>query len=243
MNRISRRAAFRKIGAGGVSACGLTLLSGCNSANRWQTGRSTTAGHHPMPVLDVLETSPGTPQPRTVEPRPDPVPARRPVAAPASADPNAWRVSGGKRWRYIVVHHSATKGGSAASFHRYHVNHNGWRSLGYHFVIPNGIDAPDGEIEVGPRWRGQQTGAHTGGTPGNEYNERGIGICLVGNFNAGYPTRAQLRALETLVADLAARYGIPAYRIIGHRDAPGTSTSCPGGHLARYVHDDLRRVV
>jgi len=143
------------------------------------------------------------------------------------------------RWRYIVLHHSATAEGNAERFGRHH-RRRGWDELGYHFVIDNGLGGPDGRVEVGPRWRKQKTGAHTGGTPNDEYNRRGIGICLVGDFRAHGPTAAQLAALETLLRELMAAHEIPASHVIGHCQAPNTETKCPGRVFLDYLNTTLR---
>ena len=131
-------------------------------------------------------------------------------------------------WKYIIVHHSDTESGSAARFNSAHVA-RGWDSLGYDFVIGNGSETKDGMIEVGPRWIAQLPGAHTG-TPDHLYNDFGIGICLVGNFETGRPTAAQLDSLARLCAHMMKMYNIPASRIIGHGDAK--STKCPGRNLS-----------
>lgn len=131
-------------------------------------------------------------------------------------------------WKYIIVHHSDTVAGSAARFHKAHVS-RGWDSLGYDFVIGNGTETKDGMIEVGPRWAAQLPGAHTG-TPDHLYNDFGIGICLVGNFEESRPTAAQMDSLARLCAHMMKTYNIPASRIIGHGDAK--STSCPGRNLS-----------
>src|SRR6185295_19213243 len=87
-------------------------------------------------------------------------------------------------------------------------------------------DGPDGLIETGPRWRRQEVGAHAHST---QYNETGIGICLVGNFDLKPPTAAQLRSAKALVAELCRRYKIPATAVVGHSHIrEGGSTSCPG---------------
>jgi len=124
----------------------------------------------------------------------------------------------------VVIHHSATPSGSAAAFDREH-RAKGWDELGYHFVIGNGNGTADGQIEIGPRWRKQKYGAHAK-TPDNRYNEYGIGICLVGNFDGSLPTRAQMDALARLTAWLQAEYSIPAERVITHKDTK--PTACPG---------------
>ena len=165
----------------------------------------------------------------------------RVVRLPAGA-PKAWAAEGYRPWRYIVIHHSATEAGSAALFDKWHRG-RGWDELGYHFVIDNGDGAPDGRIEVGRRWTIQKWGAHCGGTPGNEYNNYGIGICLVGDFSRRPPTDRQLASLERLVTCLAVACGIGPERVIGHRDAPNVSTACPGDRLHDHVLRTLRAKV
>jgi N-acetylmuramoyl-L-alanine amidase len=122
-----------------------------------------------------------------------------------------------------------------ALFDRIHRS-KGWDGVGYHFVIDNGRGARDGLVEVGPRWKVQKHGAHTGKTPGNEYNELGIGICLVGNFMNTMPTPLQVRSMNMLIEQLMAEYRIPSSRVIAHRDAPRAKTSCCGDQLNRYLN-------
>jgi hypothetical protein len=127
------------------------------------------------------------------------------------------------------VHHSATREGNAAIFDKWHREENGWAGVGYHFVIGNGNGSGDGEVEPTYRWRGQSTGAHCGGTPGNWANEEGIGICLVGDFNRSSPTIKQMDSLVRLIRFLQQRYNIPKSRIYGHGTTPGAHiTDCPG---------------
>jgi hypothetical protein len=146
--------------------------------------------------------------------------------------PRAWLPSlqAEKKWTAIVIHHSGTKNGNAAIFDRWHREGNHWEGVGYDFVIGNGTNSGDGEVEVTYRWRRQVTGAHCGGTIDNWANEDGVGICLVGNFNQTKPTNAQMQSLIKLIRFLQNRYGIPKSRIYGHRDTPGagTVTDCPG---------------
>ncbi|MBM3458655.1 MAG: N-acetylmuramoyl-L-alanine amidase, partial [Armatimonadetes bacterium] len=143
--------------------------------------------------------------------------------------------NGSNPWKYIVIHHSASPSGNAAAFDRLHRS-KGWDCVAYHFVITNGRGGPDGGLETGDRWRQQKHGAHAGGlwrgAPGhlrNEYNEFGIGICLVGNFQQGGPTAAQLETLAALVRRLQEQFQIPADRILGHRHV--RDTACPGSRF------------
>jgi len=128
-------------------------------------------------------------------------------------------------WRYIILHHSATDRGSAAEFDRLHRG-NGWDELGYHFVIGNGTGSGDGAVEVGGRWPKQKHGAHCKVAGHPEYNDVGIGVCLVGNFDHYRPTDAQIEACARVVRFLQQRYGIPRSRIYGHGQLK--ATHCPG---------------
>ncbi len=141
-----------------------------------------------------------------------------------------------KRWTAIVIHHSGTSNGNAAIFDKWHREGNHWEGVGYDFIIGNGSDSGNGQVEVTYRWRKQVTGAHCGGTAGNWANKDGIGICLVGNFNNTQPTRAQMQSLIKLVRFLQSRYRIPKSRIYGHKDTPGagTVTECPGRHFPMW---------
>ncbi len=134
-----------------------------------------------------------------------------------------------RKWEYIVVHHSATRAGGAVRFDRYHRKVKRWENgLGYHFVIGNGTDTYDGQVEVGSRWIKQLTGAHVGG----KNNIGKIGVCLVGHFEQHKPTARQMRALHRLLEFLQVRCGIPASKVRGHLEVcrPGY-TKCPGHHF------------
>jgi len=143
--------------------------------------------------------------------------------------PRAWVPRNkSERWECIVVHHSATPMGGAARFDRAH-RERGFDELGYHFVIGNGTDTADGEVEVGPRWKAQKYGAHCR-SPEDYYNEHGIGICLVGNFDETRPTAAQVQSLTRLVKYLRRTYDIPADKVFSHGGVTGM-THCPGKHF------------
>lgn len=147
-----------------------------------------------------------------------------------------------KGWKYIVIHHSATHAGNAASFHTFHTD-QGYGGLCYHFVIGNGNGSGDGQVEEGFRWKEQIAGTHV--AVGSWYhNIFGIGICLVGNFETSAPTEKQMAALSTLIKRLSKTYRIPAENIIGHRsvqvgeidwDANRINVSYINGKLAPTV--------
>lgn len=132
------------------------------------------------------------------------------------------------RWRYIVIHHSATEVGNAELFDKGHRKRGFWNGLGYHFVIDNGTGGtPDGQIEIGHRWNHQMDGAHCNA---DNMNQIGIGICLVGNFDNDHVSQRQYDSLVWLVRQLQAKYQVPPSRVLRHNDVPGKKgkTDCPG---------------
>jgi hypothetical protein len=133
-----------------------------------------------------------------------------------------------RAWNAIVLHHSGTSVGDVASIdavHRQQRDENGrpWLGIGYHFVIGNGRKMGDGEIQPTFRWREQLPGAHAGK---RAYNEHGIGICLIGNFDEHAPTSQQVAAARKLVKLLAERYAIGRAHVVRHGDVQ--ATACPG---------------
>lgn len=178
---------------------------------------------------DASVLPPASPEASELPPAPTPDAPGTPAVLEERPAPE---LLGKNAWRYIVIHHSASPSGNAASFDRMHRG-KGWDGLAYHFVITNGKGGPDGGLEVSPRWRAQKHGAHAGGlTPDappetrNSYNEFGIGICLVGNFQQRAPTRAQMKRLAGLVRRLRDMFDIPAKNVVGHQHVK--STACPG---------------
>jgi N-acetylmuramoyl-L-alanine amidase len=212
----------------GLRAARLALLAGAAIASGCQvTPRMVIQD---LPVDSILEARPAAAPARASRP----VRQAPPAAGPREWDPGAYA----RPWRWIVIHHSATERGSAEIFDRLH-RARGWDEMGYHFVITNGQGGADGQVQVGSRWTKQKWGAHCK-TAGNDYNNYGIGVCVVGNFSDRLPSRAQLASLGRLVGFLMDRYRIAASEVIGHRDAPGTATECPGDALHRYLHQVLR---
>lgn len=164
--------------------------------------------------------------------------ARRHLPGPPTPAQEGWLPAHpSHRWECIVIHHSATEIGGAERFDKAH-REKGWDELGYHFVIGNGSDTSDGQVEVGPRWREQKHGAHCF-TPDEYFNAHGIGICLVGNLDDHPPTPRQLRSLNKLVRYLCRAYDIPADHVYTHGDVTG-KTRCPG---AKFDLDALRASV
>ena len=135
------------------------------------------------------------------------------------------RVSKG-RWKYVVIHHSATTTGTAKGMEQYHRRRGMENGLAYHFVIGNGRGMADGRIEIGSRWKKQIKGGHLASERQNEYC---IGICLVGNFETSRPTSRQLGSLYALVQYLKTRTGGLSVRT--HRQINVRPTQCPGRYF------------
>mgnify|MGYP006277840595 CR=1 FL=1 len=202
----------------------MALLAGCSSVSKNKPGPSS-------PISDA-----GTPVPDTEQ-------DRGPVLLQANTRPSYNVTHVPKRpdavgnlgvplrrkWNYVVIHHSSTHNGNEASFDRHHRENNGWLGVGYDFVIGNGHGSSDGKVEVTFRWEKQMHGAHAGV---NLYNQHGIGICLVGNFEKSSPTRKQIASLASLVNYLQERCDIPTSRILLHRHV--RNTKCPGENFPFY---------
>jgi LysM repeat protein len=127
------------------------------------------------------------------------------------------------KWEIVVAHHSATKRGNASIFDRAHRKRGMENGLAYHFVIGNGTDTEDGQIEIGPRWFNQLHGGHV---RSNYVNQVGIGICLVGNFEEKRPSRAQLKSLVALIDWLKKDVTRKKLKFAGHKDIE--KNLCPG---------------
>ena len=130
-----------------------------------------------------------------------------------------------REWEYIVVHHSGTSGGNATIFDAYHKERGMENGMAYHFVIGNGSDSGNGQIEVGNRWRRQIQGGHLAS---DSLNEIAIGICLVGDFTHHQPSPRQIDALTELVHHLREISPSPRLKFRLHREINTKPTECPG---------------
>ena len=140
-------------------------------------------------------------------------------------------------WEYIVVHHSGTSGGNARIFDAYHKQRGMENGMAYHFVIGNGSDSGDGQIEVGQRWLKQIQGGHLAS---ESLNEIAIGICLVGDFSNHRPDPRQTAALIELVQYLRKLQPESRLKFRLHREINTRPTECPGKLFpAPTIHEIL----
>lgn len=129
----------------------------------------------------------------------------------------------------IIVHCSSTLPHmdiGVKEIKHWHVNERGWSDIGYHLVIKR-----DGSFENGRPL--DINGAHAKG-----YNHRSIGICLVGGmkskdeYEANF-TLAQYDSLKHAVKYLKSVYPIEV--VLGHRDLPGVTKTCPCFNVAELL--------
>lgn len=147
-----------------------------------------------------------------------------------------------RAWKWIVIHHSGSDHGSAGSIDAEHEKNRGWEGIGYHFVIGNGAPMPLGRIEATFRWKSQRHGAHAGV---DQYNEDGIGICVIGDYDKRpLDPFAERRVVELCALLIRNIPTLSADAIIGHRSIK--VTHCPGAlvdidHLRELARDEIDR--
>lgn len=138
-----------------------------------------------------------------------------------------------RRIEQLIIHHSASRGGTIEEFTRLHIQRLSARTIGYHNVIGSGVGIPEGVIATGRPHA--QVGAGVA-----EANTGKLQVCVIGNFernDAGYtgpPTRKQMFALGHWLHVNGKRYGVTDHRkVLGHREValPGHATACPGSEM------------
>jgi LysM repeat protein len=191
-------------------------------------GALTLAGYNRIDNPNDLKAGQVIRIPKPGETASTPAPGRYSLSAAMKRRLDGIRVARGK-WRYIVIHHSASASGSMKSMDAYHrYRRHMENGLAYHFVIGNGRGMGDGEIAVGNRWLKQIKGGHLAS---NRLNEMSIGICLVGNFETSRPTSQQLKSLYALVNDLETRCRTRSDAVKLHREINTRPTKCPGRYF------------
>lgn len=120
----------------------------------------------------------------------------------------------------------------AAEIDHWH-RERGFLRIGYHYVIRR-----NGSLEIGRKI--DEVGAHA-----KPWNDRSVGICLVGGIAGGDKqdrsfanpennfTDAQWNRLRSTLDKLRTIY--PGVQIIGHRDVPGVHKACPSFDVAQWL--------
>jgi len=132
-----------------------------------------------------------------------------------------------KRWRWIIVHHTAADRGNMEYYRELHQKERGWPDIAYHILINNGsYNTMPGQIEVSQAWLER---SHHYSTKRTMFNYFGIAVALVGNFSR-YPIPGlQKEALVELLARLATDHGVAVENIVGHGEV--WTTECPGNRV------------
>lgn len=145
------------------------------------------------------------------------------------------------RWNYIVIHHSAGSYGDITFLNRVHRQRQAndpIDAIPYHYVIGNGNGLGMGEVASDWRRDYDIWGAHVS-AKNSDRNFRGIGICLIGNYETDTVPEQQYASLVLLTRHLMSQYDIPLGNVNGHGLVPGESTKCPGKHfpMDRFLRD------
>lgn len=133
----------------------------------------------------------------------------------------------------IVIHHSLTKPSvkvDADSFATYHMQTNGWPTIAYYAVVEE-----DGIIRICNNLRSKTY--HCG-----KFNNRSIGICLVGNFNhikdVPFDQLESAISLTEVIEDV-----LDINDVLGHSELDGYHLKhCPGFSMDDYrsmLHTNL----
>jgi len=154
------------------------------------------------------------------------------------------------RWNAVVVHHSLTEDSNkplpdAVAIRKFHTSYRQggniiseeeykklssegswglsrpWRDIGYHWIIETLSDDRPWVLQGRSM---MLAGAHT---REQGMNRKGIGVCVVGNFDKAPPPEDTLEKTAAHVSWLCRMYHIPIENVKGHRDY-ATYKSCPG---------------
>jgi len=139
-----------------------------------------------------------------------------------------------RRISEIILHCTGTVASERTdveSIRRYHVGHNGWSDIGYHFVVKT-----DGTVEKGRAV--EKSGAHVAGR-----NARSIGVCYVGGLDrdgraCDTRTPEQKVALRALVKELMEQYHLGLSAVRCHYEF-NRWKACPGFRIEAF-REELR---
>nr|QFQ66864.1 peptigosaccharide recognition protein lb [Protaetia brevitarsis] len=133
---------------------------------------------------------------------------------------------------YVIIHHSYIPPACNTSsecveamqwMQDFHMNTHGWNDIGYHFAVGG-----DGKAYEGRGW--SAVGAHA-----PLYNNRSIGICIIGDWTTELPPIKQLNTVHNLINfGVESGYIRPEYILHGHRQVR-SGTECPGDRLFEEI--------
>lgn len=135
-----------------------------------------------------------------------------------------------KRWKYIVIHHSAGDYGNIEHLQKIHKQRQAKDpidAIAYHYIIGNGNGMVDGEVGSDMRKNLNLWGVHVSANNWDK-NFRGLGICIIGNLEKKEMTPKQYKSLLDLTINLMSKYNIDIENVDYHGKISGESTKCPG---------------
>ena len=170
------------------------------------------------------------------------------------------------RWSHVVVHHSLsadTELVNTVAIRKFHTSfrHYGdiiteedyhekkaegvsglsrpWKDIGYHWLVER---FPDGVPSV---VQGRDMMMHGAHCREQGMNRRGIGVCVIGNFDKAPPPEDIFEKAAFHVSWLCRMYRVPIENIKGHTEY-ATYKSCPGklfdmDYFRERVEDYLER--
>lgn len=135
---------------------------------------------------------------------------------------------------HIQIHHTVGDYSTPAKWkalHEKRIAQDGYRGIEYSFGVNASGDVFDGR---GLQYKhGAVKNSLTQDKNGVGAADRSVSVALIGDMrNSGMPTAAQTDAAVRLVKDVMKTYGLPAEKVLGHREVPlaagGTyPTLCP----------------
>ncbi|MDP2628853.1 MAG: peptidoglycan recognition family protein [Nanoarchaeota archaeon] len=127
----------------------------------------------------------------------------------------------------IIIHHSQRQNDFPEFIRQRHIQ-RGFEDIGYHWLV-------DAE---GNLYKGRDEkfiGAHVFG-----HNKDSFGVCLIGDLDKAHPTKKQISTLIEFLRDKAIQNKISTENILGHREFPNVTKTCPG----KFVDmEEIRRLV
>jgi len=139
--------------------------------------------------------------------------------------------------KYIILHHSTTKDGrtyDTDAIRNYHVNVLKWNDIGYHFLL----ERVNYELEIIPGRPIHKEGAHALG-----FNDRSVGICLIGNYDKDFPPYKMILMAVDLMKSIKIAFNISTANIIGHKGTypllhKPVEKTCPGNNIdMHYIRE------
>lgn len=128
---------------------------------------------------------------------------------------------------FVIIHHSYLPPAcyttpecilAMQSMQEFHQIGRGWNDIGYSFAIGG-----DGQIYYGRGFN--VVGAHA-----PKYNDKSVGICLIGDWRTELPPANMLRAARDLIGfGIEKGYIDKSFKLLGHRQV--RDTECPGNRL------------